>query len=87
MGNNVGVVWNDSPFPIEYIVYGKFEEISNSTMESQIDPNIKIGLDTKIDAELSGFKLKKNSGINAKYDNSFVRVLPTRHSTSGLSNL
>ncbi len=52
MGSHQGVVWNDCPFPIEYIVYGKFEELGDQSVKNTIDPNIEVSPDA---VAVSGF--------------------------------
>lgn len=79
-----GIVANESPYPIEYIVYGKFEQIGDLQTETEINPNIKASHEG---IQLSGVKHKRQSEIKNKYAQSFVRVQSGRWSTSGLCNL
>ena len=42
MGNNSGVVWNDSDLPIQYCIYGVFEEMGTTKNRRTIKPRIDI---------------------------------------------
>ena len=56
MGNNQGVVWNDSNLPIQYCIYGAFEEISAAKTRRVINPKFEIGNGEK-GISLDGFEL------------------------------
>lgn len=83
-GVGQGVVWNDSPFIVQYLVYGKYEQLGDIESEYKVNPSVKTGTGS---VEISGFRVASKSGKQHKYSNSHAAVMPGRHSTSGLSEL
>ena len=86
MGSNQGVVWNDSDFPLQYVIYGAFEEVYLAKRGASIDP--KLNLNVAAGAiNLDGFRVEGEIETNPRYAEAFVEVPPRRHSSVGLMDL
>ena len=44
MGNNQGVVWNDSDLPLQYVIYGAFEEIRPTKTRRSVGPKVNLNV-------------------------------------------
>ena len=55
MGNNQGVIWNDSDLTIQYFIYGAFEEVNN--IYRKLDANPKLSYNgTNAEVNVEGFQ-------------------------------
>lgn len=41
---NYEVVWNDSDFPIQYCIYGAFEELGSTQHKRTINPQVNVNV-------------------------------------------
>ena len=55
MGSNQGVVWNDSDFPLQYVIYGAFEEVASAKRGTSIAPKLDLNM-TSGAINLDGFR-------------------------------
>ena len=54
MGSNQGVVWNDSDLPLQYVVYGAFEEVGSSKNTTTLSPRLDLSIPNGL-VSLDGF--------------------------------
>ena len=83
---NYEVVWNDSDLPIQYCIYGAFDELGSTQLQRTINPHINVDM-SKGAINLDGFESIQSYSINPKYASSFVEVQPKSHLSLGLTNL
>ena len=54
MGSNQGVIWNDSDLPLQYVIYGAFEEVGITKVSKTVSPKLDVNLPNGL-VSLDGF--------------------------------